>query len=62
MCEKKFLNGVTLENKIIVIEDVNTTTKRHTQDLQKHPKPSLVVTNKHSENLDVLNSSNFQLE
>ena len=51
------LNGITLENRIIVIEDATYTRKRDTKNLQKASKRPLVVTNKHPENQDVFSSS-----
>ena len=51
------LNGITLENRIIVMEDASSTRKRYTQNLQKTSKFPFVVTNKHPENQDVFNSS-----
>ena len=51
------LNGITLENRIIVIEDATSTRKRDTKKLQKASKRPLVVTNKHPENQDVFSSS-----
>ena len=51
------LNEITLENKIIVIEDATSTRKRDTKKLQKTSKSPLVVTNKHPENQDVFSSS-----
>ena len=50
------LNGITLENRIIVIEDVTSAKKRDTQNLQKHLKCPHLVANKHPENQDVFNS------
>ena len=51
------LNGITLENRIIVIEDATSTRKRDTKDLQKTSTRPLVVTKKHPENQDVFSSS-----
>ena len=51
------LNGITLENRIIIIEDATSTRKRDTKNLQKASKRPLVVTNKHPENQDVFSSS-----
>ena len=51
------LNGITLENRIIVIEDATSTRKRDTKNLQKTSKRAVVVTNKHPENQDVFSSS-----
>ena len=57
MCKEKFLNGITLENRIIVMEDATSTRKRDTKNSQKFSKRPLVVTNKHPENQDVFSSS-----
>ena len=51
------LNGITLENRIIVIEDATSTRKRDPKNLQKTSKRPLVITNKHPENEDVFSSS-----
>ena len=51
------LNGITLENRIIVIEDAASTRKRDTKNLQKTSKHPPVVTNKHQKNQDVSSSS-----
>ena len=51
------LNGVTLENRVIVIEDATSTRKRDTKNLKKTSKRPLVVTNKHAENQHVFSSS-----
>ena len=51
------LNGITLENRIIVIEGVTFTRKRDTKYLRKTSKRPLVVTNKCPENQDI-----FQVE
>ena len=51
------LNGIILQNRIIVIEDVTSTRKRDTKNLQKTSKRPLVVTNKHTGNLDAFSSS-----
>ena len=51
------LNGITLENRIIVIEDAASTRKRDTKNLQKTSKYPPVVTNKHQKNQDVSSSS-----
>ena len=51
------LNGITLENRIIVIEDATSTRKKDTKNLQKTSKGPLVVTNKHPENQNVFSSS-----
>ena len=59
MCEKKFLklNGITLENRIIVIENATSTRKRDTKKWKKTSKRPLGVTDKHPENQDVFSSS-----
>ena len=51
------LNGITLENIIIVTEDATSTRKRDIKNLQKASKRPLLVTNKHPENQDVFRSS-----
>ena len=51
------LNGITLENRIIVREDATSIRKRDTKNLQKASKRTLVVTNKHPENQNVFSSS-----
>ena len=51
------LNGITLENRIIVMEDATSTRKRDTKNLQKTSKRPLVVTKKHPENQDVFKCS-----
>ena len=51
------LDGITLENIIIIIEDATSTRKIDTKNLQKVSKRPLVVTNKHPENQDVFSSS-----
>ena len=51
------LNAITLENKIIVMQDATSARKRDAQNLQTHPKRPLVVTNKHPENQRVFNFS-----
>ena len=58
------LNGIILQNRIIVIEDVTSTRKRDTKNLQKTSKRPLVVTNKHTENqnLDAFSSSKISAE
>ena len=56
------LNGTTLENRIIVIEDATSARKRDTKKLQKASKRPLVVTNKHPENQDVFSSSKLSAE
>ena len=53
------LNGITLENRIIVVEDTTSTRKRDAKNLQKTFKRLLVVTNKYPENQDVFSSSKF---
>ena len=53
------LNGIILENRIIVMEDAASTRKRDTKNFQKTSKLPLVVSNKHPENQDVFNSSNL---
>ena len=53
------LNGITLENRIIVIEGVTSTRKRDTKYLRKTFKRPLLVTNKRPENQDICSSSNF---
>ena len=56
------LNGIILQNRIIVIEDVTSTRKRDTKNLQKTSKRPLVVTNKHTENLDAFSFSKISAE
>ena len=51
------LNGITLENIIIVIEDATSIRKRDAKNVQKTSKPPLAVTNKHPENQNVFSSS-----
>ena len=55
MYKKKFLNYI--DNRIIVMEYATSARKRYTQNLKKHPKRPLVVTNKYPENQDVFNPS-----
>ena len=45
--EIRKLNRITLENRIIVIEDATSTKKRDTKKLKKTSKRPLVVTKKH---------------
>ena len=54
MYKKKFLNYI--DNRIIVMEYATSARKRYKQNLKKHPKRPLVVTNKYPENQDVFNS------
>ena len=51
------LNGITLEN-IIIVMDETLTRKRNTRNFQKHPKRSLVVSDKPPRNPDAFNSWN----
>ena len=54
------LKGITLENMIIVMENATSRRKKDTQNLQKHLKHPLVVTNKHPENEDIFNFSTLR--
>ena len=60
MCKKKKnikLNGITLENRIIVIENATSARKRDTKKWKKTSKHPLGVTSKHPENQDVFSYS-----
>ena len=58
MCKEKFLIVITLENKIIAMENATSTRKRDT--LQKTSKRHLVVTNKHQKIRRYSTLQNFQ--
>ena len=51
------LNGITLENRIIVIENATSTKKKRYKKFEKTSKRPLVVTIKHPENQDAFSSS-----